>query len=99
MQSSNKNGEQGGEELSGIQRQINQTTNESLESTRRMLGLVIESEEVGNKTMVMLDQQGEKLDQIEVKKFFFFLLNFFLNYKIRLVLIIFIMIWVKLKKI
>jgi synaptosomal-associated protein 25 len=72
MQSSNKNGEQGGEELSGIQRQINQTTNESLESTRRMLGLVIESEEVGNKTMVMLDQQGEKLDQIEVKKFFLF---------------------------
>jgi len=92
MQSSNKNGEQGGEELSGIQRQINQTTNESLESTRRMLGLVIESEDVGIKTMVMLDQQGEKLDQIEVKKFLFFLLNFFLNYKIRLVLIIFIMI-------
>jgi len=82
MQSSNNNGEQGREELNGIQRQINQTTNDSLESTRRMLGLVVESEDIGKNTMVMLDQQGEKLDQIEVKYIFFFYSIFFLIIKL-----------------
>jgi synaptosomal-associated protein 25 len=70
MQSSNKNGGQGNEELSGIQRQMNQTTDASLESTRRMLGLVVESQEIGVNTVVMLDEQGERLNQLEVRVFF-----------------------------
>jgi synaptosomal-associated protein 25 len=52
-------------ELSVIQMQMNQTTNESLESTRRMLGLCEESKEAGIRTLVMLDEQGEQLDAID----------------------------------
>jgi len=52
-------------ELSTIQMQMNQTTNESLESTRRMLGLCEESKEAGIRTLVMLDEQGEQLDAID----------------------------------
>lgn len=52
-------------ELSAIQMQMNQTTNESLESTRRMLGLCEESKEAGIRTLVMLDEQGEQLDAID----------------------------------
>ncbi|CAF1086847.1 unnamed protein product [Adineta ricciae] len=52
-------------ELSGIQMQMNQTTNESLEATRRMLGLCEESKEAGIRTLVMLDEQGEQLDAID----------------------------------
>ncbi|UJR26351.1 hypothetical protein I4U23_007684 [Adineta vaga] len=52
-------------ELSGIQTQMNQTTNESLEATRRMLGLCEESKEAGIRTLVMLDEQGEQLDAID----------------------------------
>ncbi|KAI5609043.1 synaptosomal-associated protein 23 isoform X1, partial [Silurus asotus] len=43
----------------------NQVTDESLESTRRMLQLAEESRETGTKTMVMLDQQGEQLRHVE----------------------------------
>ncbi|KAF7704108.1 synaptosomal-associated protein 23-like isoform X1 [Silurus meridionalis] len=43
----------------------NQVTDESLESTRRMLQLAEESRETGTKTMVMLDQQGEQLRRVE----------------------------------
>jgi synaptosomal-associated protein 25 len=74
MQSPNNNNEHGNDELNGISTQINQKTNESLESTRRMLGLVAESQEVGTNTMIMLDEQGEKLNRIEVR-FFFKLFN------------------------
>lgn len=52
-------------ELSTIQMQSNQTTNESLEATRRMLGLCEESKEAGIRTLVMLDEQGEQLDAID----------------------------------
>ncbi|UJR36442.1 hypothetical protein I4U23_029165 [Adineta vaga] len=65
MYSSNNNREGGNDDLDGIQAQIHSKTNESLESTRRMLGLVAESQEVGTNTMIMLDEQGEKLNQIE----------------------------------
>ncbi|XP_039485276.1 synaptosomal-associated protein 25 isoform X4 [Drosophila santomea] len=37
----------------------------SLESTRRMLALCEESAEVGMRSIVMLDEQGEQLDRIE----------------------------------
>ncbi|KAK5621905.1 Synaptosomal-associated protein 25 [Crenichthys baileyi] len=50
------------EELWG---RANQVTDESLESTRRMVQLVEESKDVGIKTVVMLDEQGEQLERIE----------------------------------
>ncbi|XP_048340110.1 synaptosomal-associated protein 23 [Sphaerodactylus townsendi] len=48
-----------------IQLRANQVTDESLESTRRILGLAIESQDAGIKTITMLDEQGEQLDRIE----------------------------------
>ncbi|KAM6311890.1 synaptosomal-associated protein 23 isoform 2-T2 [Aegotheles albertisi] len=48
-----------------IQLRANQVTDESLESTRRILGLAIESQDVGIKTITMLDEQGEQLQRIE----------------------------------
>ncbi|KAM9645816.1 synaptosomal-associated protein 23 isoform 2-T4 [Trichechus inunguis] len=48
-----------------IQRRAHQVTDESLESTRRILGLAIESQDAGVKTMTMLDEQGEQLKRIE----------------------------------
>ncbi|ESN93193.1 hypothetical protein HELRODRAFT_155336, partial [Helobdella robusta] len=52
-------------ELQELQKQINIKTDESLDSTRRMLALVEESSDAGAKTLTMLDIQGEKLDRIE----------------------------------
>ncbi|XP_053396978.1 synaptosomal-associated protein 25-like isoform X3 [Mercenaria mercenaria] len=52
-------------ELANLQFQANKTTDESLESTRRMMTLCEESQDVGIKTLVMLDEQGEQLDRIE----------------------------------
>lgn len=43
----------------------NQVTDESLESTRRMLQMAEESKQTGVNTMVMLDQQGEQLRRVE----------------------------------
>ncbi|XP_003339523.1 synaptosomal-associated protein 23 isoform X2 [Monodelphis domestica] len=48
-----------------IQLRAHQVTDESLESTRRILGLAIESQDAGIKTITMLDEQGEKLNRIE----------------------------------
>ncbi|MED6257199.1 Synaptosomal-associated protein 25 [Ataeniobius toweri] len=50
------------EELHG---RANQVTDKSLESTRLMVQLVEESKDVGIKTVVMLDEQGEQLERIE----------------------------------
>jgi hypothetical protein len=70
MQSPNHNtNDQDNDELNHVQQKINQTTNESLESTRRTLKLIAETQDTGNNTMIMLDQQGEKLKQIEVRTF------------------------------
>ncbi|CAF4017303.1 unnamed protein product [Rotaria sp. Silwood2] len=44
---------------------IDQGVHESLESTRRMLGLCEDSKEAGIRTLVMLDEQGEQLDAID----------------------------------
>lgn len=52
-------------ELEQLQFQANQATDESLESTRRMLMLCEESKEAGIRTLVALDEQGEQLDKIE----------------------------------
>ncbi|KAL1785670.1 synaptosomal-associated protein 23 [Sigmodon hispidus] len=48
-----------------IQQRAHQVTDESLESTRRILGLAIESQDAGIKTITMLDEQGEQLNRIE----------------------------------
>ncbi|XP_042194158.1 synaptosomal-associated protein 23 [Callorhinchus milii] len=51
--------------LEDIQQRANQVTDESLESTRRMLQMAEESKDAGGKTLVMLDEQGEKLERID----------------------------------
>lgn len=52
-------------ELSELQFKANKTTDDSLESTRRMLQLCDESKEAGFRTLMGLDEQGEQLDKIE----------------------------------
>ena len=47
-------------ELEAIQMQANQVTDDSLESTRRMLAMCEESKEAGIRTLVALDEQGGK---------------------------------------
>ncbi|XP_073442433.1 synaptosomal-associated protein 23 isoform X2 [Dendrobates tinctorius] len=51
--------------LEDIQLQANQVTDESLESTRRMLTLAEQSQDAGVKTLTMLDEQGEQLKRVE----------------------------------
>ncbi|KAL8187766.1 UNVERIFIED_CONTAM: Synaptosomal-associated protein 23 [Gekko kuhli] len=48
-----------------IQLRANRVIDESLESTRRILGIAIESQDAGIKTITMLDEQGEQLTRIE----------------------------------
>ncbi|XP_066885173.1 synaptosomal-associated protein 23 isoform X1 [Kogia breviceps] len=48
-----------------IQLRANQVTDESLESTRRILGFAIESQDAGIKTITTLDEQGEQLKRVE----------------------------------
>uniref|UniRef100_A0A023F5R8 Synaptosomal-associated protein n=2 Tax=Triatominae TaxID=70999 RepID=A0A023F5R8_TRIIF len=52
-------------ELQELQLKAGQVTDESLESTRRMLALCEESEDAGAKTLSTLANQGEQLDRIE----------------------------------
>ncbi|XP_040854018.1 synaptosomal-associated protein 23-like [Ochotona curzoniae] len=47
-----------------IQLKAHQVTDESLESTRRILGLAIESQDAGIKTITMLDEQGGELKSL-----------------------------------
>lgn len=53
------------EGLDAINLKMNETTDQSLESTRRMLQMCEESKEAGIKTLVMLDDQGEQLERVE----------------------------------
>ena len=86
MQSSNNYGGQNRDEYDGIQRQINERTNDSVESTRRMVGLVAESQEVGTNTMIMLDEQGEQLNRVEVTfSIYFSFSHFFISNPFRMV--------------
>ncbi|NWS50189.1 SNP23 protein, partial [Probosciger aterrimus] len=48
-----------------IQLRANQVTDESLESTRRILGLATETQDAGMRTITMLNEQGEQLNRIE----------------------------------
>ena len=45
--------------------QINATAEKSLESTRRMVKMMDESNAVGVETLVQLDQQGEQIRRID----------------------------------
>ncbi|CAD5123020.1 DgyrCDS11406 [Dimorphilus gyrociliatus] len=48
-----------------VHMQLNAKTDETLESTRRMVALCEESKDAGIRTLVMLDEQGEQLERIE----------------------------------
>ncbi|XP_062325651.1 synaptosomal-associated protein 23-like isoform X2 [Osmerus eperlanus] len=52
-------------EVEDIKMRANQVTDESLESTRRMLQMAEESRQTGVNTIVMLDEQGEQLKGVE----------------------------------
>ncbi|CAF2864633.1 unnamed protein product [Rotaria sp. Silwood2] len=65
MQTSTNYDQQAKEELDAIRKQINRTTNESLESTHRMVNLVVESDDASKNTMKMIQEQGEQLNRIE----------------------------------
>uniref|UniRef100_A0A8C4NP08 Multifunctional fusion protein n=2 Tax=Eptatretus burgeri TaxID=7764 RepID=A0A8C4NP08_EPTBU len=52
-------------ELETMQKRADQITDQSLESTQRMMQLVEESKDAGIRTLVMLDEQGEQLERIE----------------------------------
>ncbi|KAK4472588.1 hypothetical protein MN116_003827 [Schistosoma mekongi] len=51
-------------EVELLRRKIDETTSDSLESSRRMMALCEEAKEAGISTLVMLDDQGEQLDRI-----------------------------------
>ncbi|KAL1780650.1 synaptosomal-associated protein 23 [Sigmodon hispidus] len=48
-----------------IKQRAHQVTDESLESIRRILGLAIESQDAGIKTITMLDEKEEQLNLVE----------------------------------
>ena len=52
-------------DLAGLQLKCNEKTDETLESTRRMVEMCSEAKDAGIKTLVALDDQGEQLDKIE----------------------------------
>jgi len=52
-------------ELESLQLKANQVTDESLESTRRMIALCEDAQGAGAKTVDMLAHQGEQLDRVE----------------------------------
>ena len=51
--------------LERFKQEQNRVTDESLESTRRMVQMVEESQDAGTKTIEMLETQGEQLNRIE----------------------------------
>jgi len=55
----------GGGDGQNIQAQIEKETEETVDSTRRMLTLMAEAQDAGINTLVNLDDQGEQLDRIE----------------------------------
>jgi len=52
-------------DLERFKQRQNEVTDESLESTRRMVQMVEESQSAGTKTIEMLENQGEQLNRIE----------------------------------
>lgn len=54
-----------GSEVDQLKLKCDTITDDSLESTRRMLKLVEDSKEAGIRTLVALDEQGEQIDKID----------------------------------
>lgn len=52
-------------DLESLQLKCNQVTDDSLESTRRMMNMCSEAKDAGIKSLVALDDQGEQIDKIE----------------------------------
>ena len=52
-------------ELERLQLKCNELTDDSLDSTRRMKSMCEEAKDMGIKTLVMLDHQGEQLEKVE----------------------------------
>ena len=52
-------------ELESLQLKCNEKTDESLESTRRMKSMCEEAKDMGIKTLVLLDDQGEQIEKFE----------------------------------
>ena len=52
-------------EAENLREKCDTLTDDSLESTRRMLKLVEDSKEAGIRTLVALDEQGEQIDRID----------------------------------
>ncbi|XP_031559305.1 synaptosomal-associated protein 25-like [Actinia tenebrosa] len=52
-------------EIERMQMKGDQVTDQSLESTRRMLQMSEETQDIGIKTLVKLDEQGEQLERVE----------------------------------
>merc|ERR1711915_1033305 len=52
-------------DLERLQAKANAVTDESLDSTRRMMAMMEESQAMGANTMDMLNTQGEQLDRVE----------------------------------
>jgi len=52
-------------DLERFKQRQNEVTDDSLESTRRMVQMVEESQSAGTKTIEMLENQGEQLNRIE----------------------------------
>ena len=52
-------------EAAQLKAQIDKETDETLDSTKRMLTLMAEAQDHGIQTLVNLDDQGEQLDRIE----------------------------------
>jgi len=53
------------QEIDALKLRANMVTDESLESTRRMMAMCEESADTGAKTIQMLEGQGEQLDRVE----------------------------------
>ena len=51
--------------LEGLQLSINEKSDETLESTRRMREMCAEAKDAGMKTLIALDDQEEQIDKFE----------------------------------
>ncbi|XP_003388483.1 PREDICTED: synaptosomal-associated protein 25-A-like [Amphimedon queenslandica] len=55
----------GEDEVRRLDQRIDEVTDETLESTRRMLNMAVDTNQIGVDTLVTLNEQGEKLDNVE----------------------------------
>jgi chromosome segregation ATPase len=53
------------DDIRRLDQRIDEVTDETLDSTRRMVRMAEETNQIGVETLVTLNEQGEKLDNIE----------------------------------